>query len=88
MAKIQEGDYVLYHSLAEKNKEKSYPQIVMTIIKVCKVNDFAVEDKDRKVYEKYRCSCIFTDGIKSKIENDDYDEERVFKEDLEELIND
>jgi len=87
MAKIQEGNYILYHSLAEKDEEKSYPKIEMTIIKAFKINDLTFEDENGKVYDKYRCSTIFSNGIKNRLKNDDYDEERIFKEDLEGLMN-
>jgi len=88
MGLIQEGDFVMYHYLAEKDLEKEYPKINIAMIRVDKVHDVTFEDMNEKVYEKYRASVIFREGIKGKIENSDYDERRVFKEDLEELTND
>jgi hypothetical protein len=87
MGEIKKGDLILYHNVAKKNLEKSYPSIIIEMIKVSKVLDETFQDKDKNVYQKYRANYIFRKKNKNKIKNDVYDEEKIFKEDLEELIN-
>jgi len=87
VGEIKKGDFVLYHNVAKKDLEKSYPSIIIEMIKVSKVSDETFQDKDKNVYMKYRANYIFRKKNKNKIKNDVYDEEKIFKEDLEELIN-
>lgn len=82
---IQKNDYVFYLDLAKKGKTN--PQVDMSIRQVAKVIDEEhFVDKIGNKLLSYRASYIFREGIENKIQNKTYDEKRILKEDLEELI--
>ncbi len=88
MGEIKKGDFVLYHNVAKKDLEKRYPRIELTMLRVAEVGDLIFKSKEGDEYQKDRVNFIFRKKNKNKIKNDVYDEEKIFKEDLEELIND
>lgn len=84
--KIKVGDWVIYQKKADKEENKEYPTVSITMIKVTEVsgnNGEYFTDKYNDAYDHFRVRYIYKGGQKEKIKYDGYDEARCIQEDVE-----